>query len=507
MTHQIAELIDLPALQALMESLYRATGIKHALIDNQSRLLTAVGWEPVCTDFHRAHPASCERCLASDRYILTHLHAGPYVGYDCANGLVDYATPVVIDGEHVANVFTGQMFHAPPDLEFFRRQAAEFGFDEASYLEAVQRVQIVPRERMPDIMAFLVGLAQVLAQQGLARRRQLEAERELRQLNADLAGWVRERTEELSEKNRLLSQKILEHEQDQAALRHEMQFSDDSINSLPGIFYMLDEHAGFARWNRKFCEVSGYSHDEIARMHALDLFGSDVRPLIQARIMAVFELGESSVEAPLLTRDGRLIPHYFSGRRTSIDGRLYLVGLGIDITARKALEEELERQAHEDSLTGLATRRHFLELAELELARTRRYGCSLSFLMLDIDQFKEINDRYGHGVGDRVLQRFAEACRRTLRAVDVTGRIGGDEFAIILPETDVNQALDAAQRLRQSIAELEIPVHDGMPLRCTASIGVATLDSAIDSIDALFRQADEALYRAKKTGRNRVSMF
>ena len=129
MKYQISDLIDLPALQKLMDSFYEATGIIHALIDNDSRVLTASGWEPVCTDFHRENPRACQRCEASDRYVLDHLHDGTYVGYQCLNGLNDYAVPVVIGGEHLANVFTGQIFHAPPDLDFFRAQAAEFGFN------------------------------------------------------------------------------------------------------------------------------------------------------------------------------------------------------------------------------------------------------------------------------------------------------------------------------------------------------------------------------------------
>lgn len=507
MKYQISELIDLPALQSLMESLHRATGIKHALVDNDSQILTAVGWEPVCTDFHRANPKTCERCLESDRHILSHLHDGPYVGYDCPNGLVDYATPIVIDGEHVANIFTGQMFHSPPDLEFFRRQAKEFGFDEASYLAAVQRVPIVPRERMPDIMTFLVGLANMLAEQGLTRMRQLEAEKELRELNEELTERVRERTDELLARNSQLSQIIIRHEYTEDALRQEKQVSDDIINSLPGIFYMLDQHARFARWNRKLCEVTGYAHDEVGRMLAVQFFDSEDVPLIQERIVEVFQRGESSVEAALVTKDGRKIPHFFTGRRTHIGDQPYLIGQGIDITARKALEAELERQAHEDSLTGVATRRYFLQTAEQELARARRYRSPLSFLMLDIDRFKAINDRYGHSIGDRVLQQLADACRRTLRVVDIVGRMGGDEFAVILPETDGNQAKEAAQRLRQAIAGMAVPLHDGRSLRCTASIGATTVARPEESIDELLRQADEALYQAKIGGRDQVSAF
>ncbi|HYH22930.1 MAG TPA: EAL domain-containing protein [Azospirillum sp.] len=371
MRYQLSELIDLAGLQRLMESLYRATGINHALIDNDSRVLTAVGWEPVCTRFHRTNPGTCARCLESDRYILSHLHDGPYVGYACPNGLVDYATPVIIDGEHVANMFTGQMFHEPPDMGFFRRQAVAFGFAEDEYLTAVRRVRVIPRERMPDIMAFLVGLAQMLGLQGLTRLRQLEAEKDLRQFNEDLALRVRQRTEEVSEKNHLLSLEIAAQQRVEAALRQEKRFSDDLISSLPGIFYVLDTQGRFTRWNPAFCEVTRYSGEEMGRLNALDLFEGDAKALIAERIGKVFENGEAEAEAPLLTKDGRRIAYHFTGRRTVIDDAVYLVGLGIDISERLAAERR--RRESEDKLRGL------FELSPLGIALTDMDGRYIEF--------------------------------------------------------------------------------------------------------------------------------
>lgn len=179
MGKNISEIIDLPALQELMVSLYQATGISYALIDNDSKVLTAVGWQKVCAVFHRVNPDTCARCLESDKYILKHLHDGPYVGYKCPNGLYDYCTPVIIDNEHVANIFTGQMFHHPPDMAYFRRQAKEFGFEEKPYLDAVGQVSIIPEERMPAVMAFLANLASMLGTMGMLLLMQQETEKEL----------------------------------------------------------------------------------------------------------------------------------------------------------------------------------------------------------------------------------------------------------------------------------------------------------------------------------------
>ncbi|HJW24946.1 MAG TPA: PocR ligand-binding domain-containing protein [Rhodocyclaceae bacterium] len=334
MKYQISDLIDLPALQELMDSFYEATGIVHALIDNDSRVLTASGWEPVCTEFHRKNPRTCQRCEASDRYILDHLRDGPYVGYPCPNGLNDYAVPVIIGGEHLANIFTGQIFHAPPDLDFFRAQAAEFSFDQEPYLEAVRRVRVIPRERMPQIMAFLVKLAQMLAQQGITRLRQIEAERELR------------------ERNRQQAVELAQRQEAEAALRQEKQFSDDIIGSLPGIFYLLDTEGRLVRWNQRLAEVTGYRPEELAGMAAVQFFPPDQVPILKERMAAVFAGAKSAREYRLLTKDGRQIAHYLTGQRTSIGERSYLVGVGIDLSELKAAEAALEatREAHRQHL-------------------------------------------------------------------------------------------------------------------------------------------------------------
>lgn len=184
-----------------------------------------------------------------------------------------------------------------------------------------------------------------------------------------------------------------------------------------------------------------------------------------------------------------------------------LLGVTRDITQRKKVEQALEQLAQTDFLTNLANRRHFLALAEQELSRTARYGGPLSVLMIDLDHFKNINDTYGHKTGDVVLQRMAEVTRDTLRDVDVVGRLGGEEFAVVLPQTDRERALEVAERLRQTIADAVVPLEQGLPLRFTVSIGVTTLAGTSTNIDTLLSQADEALYQAKNAGRNRVCAY
>ena len=178
------------------------------------------------------------------------------------------------------------------------------------------------------------------------------------------------------------------------------------------------------------------------------------------------------------------------------------LAMATEIEQRKVLEAELKRLATTDVLTGVASRRSVLELLEHEIARSRREGEPLSLLALDIDNFKKINDAYGHAAGDEALKAFVGPCRLGLRASDIFGRSGGEEFLAVLVGADLYQAVGIADRLRQSVAALRLH-HGGRAFGITVSGGIAALGDG-EEIDSLLARADEALYQAKRSGRNRI---
>lgn len=242
--------------------------------------------------------------------------------------------------------------------------------------------------------------------------------------------------------------------------------------------------------------------------------------LTRLRAASRFRLAWVGISAALLlmvSRRALEFWHVYSGDQ--VDWLNAMTGLAISILMlygvyglrqlfdhMRKQEIELERQAHLDFLTGLRNRRAFFEQGELELSRAARQGTPLSVLILDIDLFKQVNDRYGHEVGDQALKALAAVSERTVRRIDILGRLGGEEFAVLLPGAAATAALEAAERLRQAIADEPIELDTGTTLAITVSIGVATLARmAPDTpLGDLLRRADVALYSAKSAGRNCV---
>lgn len=175
MQYQFSDLVDISRLQHVLNSFYMATGIPHGLFDCDHNLLSKIGWQDICTQFHRDCPQTECWCQQSDRYISNHLEEGLYVGYKCMNGLMDYATPIILEGQHLGTIFLGQFLHETPDEEYFRRQADAYGFNEEAYMQALRRVPIIPKEQIARIMDFYSQVGEILASIGLERKRQLEA--------------------------------------------------------------------------------------------------------------------------------------------------------------------------------------------------------------------------------------------------------------------------------------------------------------------------------------------
>jgi diguanylate cyclase (GGDEF)-like protein/PAS domain S-box-containing protein len=211
-------------------------------------------------------------------------------------------------------------------------------------------------------------------------------------------------------------------------------------------------------------------------------------------------------ERILLSKGDKEIPILKTVTSTTISGRVHLVESFLDITEIRKMQEELKILSTTDFLTGLYNRRHFLELFEKEFSRALRFDKKISFMMLDLDHFKKINDTYGHHAGDKALVTFSDLTKSLLRKYDILCRFGGEEFAIFCPETSTEEAALVAERIRKEIEKNTI-LYDGMEIKLTVSIGIAEFIHSDKEVDDIIKRADKALYKAKFSGRNNVCLL
>jgi diguanylate cyclase (GGDEF)-like protein len=314
---------------------------------------------------------------------------------------------------------------------------------------------------------------------------------------------------------RWIPQELRERERVERELTEKTRLLETTLNSIEQGFVVWDENDRLLICNQRYREFLDCPKDDVKpgtrmidilrRQAEYGAYGEgEPEALAQARFEKVTRLRESGEEV-LALPTGRVV----YGRRSTVKGLGHLTTL-TDITALKKVEtalreseERLQRLADTDPLTGIRNRRSFLEQGERELNRARRRNRTISLLMMDLDHFKRINDTHGHAVGDAVLKRFVAMCQGTLRDHDIFGRLGGEEFAVILTDDDIDGAAKVAERLRRISEDLRVDTASG-PIGFTVSIGVSECGGPSETLEAGLHRADNALYTAKSDGRNRV---
>lgn len=308
MKYKLQDLIDMEHFQNLQDRLNEIYSFPSSIIDNDGNVLTATAWQDVCTKFHRANKA-CEReCIKSDQYIRDHRHeAAPAVSYLCPHGLVDNATPIIIDGIHYGNFFTGQFFLDKPDLAFFRAQARKYGFDEEAYLDAVQKVPIWTQEQLNNYLFFIKGLIAVISESGLTKLKEIK--------NRKLI--------EISEK------------------RHR-----SILKSAMDGYWLTDTEGRLLEVNDAYCSMSGYSEDELLTMRVSDLEATEDSELVAEHLQTVVLQESDRFESTHRRKDGTVFDIEVSIQfRPEKEGQC--VCFLRDITEQKKAEKDL-KESEED---------------------------------------------------------------------------------------------------------------------------------------------------------------
>lgn len=333
--------------------------------------------------------------------------------------------------------------------------------------------------------AALIGIA-AFAHRQLQRRRQ--ALDDLAEANQRLEGRVIARTEEL---------------------RHSEARARTFLHTAIDAVVVIDAQGIIVEYNPAAERMFGRSAAEVTGKGLELLMPADMGATHRGFVQSASETDQVRLmnrgrEVLARHKDGHLFPIEVTVGSSGHPGSRLHVGIIRDIRERKATEQELLRLATTDGLTGLLNRRAFNTEADALIALARRYRHPLSLLVLDVDRFKSINDRFGHPAGDAVLRSLATTLNGALRGCDVVGRLGGEEFAIVLPETPPDGAQELGERLLAAVRTGPVPWGEQV-LGLTISIGLAWMDAGgNDDLEHLLKRADEALYRAKNSGRDRL---
>jgi PAS domain S-box-containing protein len=296
----------------MLDSLNELYSFPSAIIDNNGNILIATAWQDVCIKFHRVHPRSEKECKLSDQYISAHLHeANPAVFYRCPHGLFDCATPIVIGGKHLGNFFTGQIFLEKPDIEYFRKQASHYGFDELSYLEAVEKVPVRTQEQLDKFLTVVRSMVKVLVTIG--------------------------------------SEKLKEIKNRETIRENEERFKN-LFESAPDAIFLADIETGIiVDANYAASKLLGKPVAEIIGMHHLQLHPQRIehhtRETFHNHAKGEKEIGEiPSIENIVIRSDGTEIPVEIVASTITIDGKHIIQGIFRDITRQKKAENNLRIQ-------------------------------------------------------------------------------------------------------------------------------------------------------------------
>lgn len=339
MANNILSLLDFERINTLLEGFNKITGFVTAILDLDGNVLSKSGWRHLCTHYHRINPLTAGLCKISDTELANNMAAGEkYHCYKCLNGLFNVAVPLMVDGEHIANLFSGQFFFEKPERDFFAQQAIQYGFDQEKYLQALDEVPIIPEEKMKPALQFLLGMTELIVEMAL------------KQLEQNVLN------EALQQKQNELNIQYLELQQAKDDAQHSEKYLQSIINAIGDPVFVKDEHSSILLANDAFCSLF-----ELQRNHIIGkTLAEDVAPHERDSFLAidrqVLDNGLEKINEESITiRGGQT--RIISTRKTRFIGKnntKFLVGVIHDISRNKQVEEAL-RQSEANYRTLIET--------------------------------------------------------------------------------------------------------------------------------------------------------
>ena len=526
-TSKLVAALDFTRLNTLFENFLQVMNVPIALIDLQGKVLASSRWQRACIQFHRQSETTLQRCLESDRDLALQLEQGKnYSIYRCRNGLTDCATPIILDGEHIANLLIGQFFLHEPEQAYFNAQAEVAGFNKADYLAALAEVPIVDEAKLPAMLNMLASLALRITELSLANNRYLQSLQQTEQ-------QVLQRTQELTLQNQILSQ-ISEGAALKAVLNNlVLQVEKLHPDMLCSILLMADDEKTLRHgaapslpdaYNEAIDGVVigiGVGSCGTAAFTGETVIVSDIssHPYWQP-YLALAEIAQVKAcwSQPVKNARGKVLGTFAIYHRQATEPSAQLLekiktygNLAELAISRSLSSEQIRHLAFYDDLTGLANRRLLEEHMLQAMANSQRSQKYCGLMFIDLDNFKPVNDIYGHRVGDTLLQDVARRLQSVVRSADTVARFGGDEFIVLLRDIDIDtkrsqqQIQLVAAKIAQELSR-PFPLNDNSMHQGACSIGLVLFKGDTDC-DELLRRADTAMYQAKRSGQNQPCWY
>ncbi|WP_423185310.1 PocR ligand-binding domain-containing protein [Alishewanella sp. d11] len=510
---------DLQSLNAIFDSFCKVVGVTIALIDLNGKVLASSRWQRACMHFHRVAPDTQQRCYESDLDLSQQMLAGKdYALYRCKNGLTDCVAPLVVDHEHIANLFIGQFLLSAPDNAFFAAQAQQSGFDTTDYMQAIAEIPIIQESSLPALLELVSALANHIA-------RLCKANHKNQQFIDSIAQQINERTQELQMQNAILS--MISQDEPLSRILHALVqlLEAEHAEVLCSILLLNAEtktlHLGAApslpkAYNDALegvaigpavgsCGVAAYT-GKISYAEDI-LTHPNWQPFLELAKLAGVRACWSK---PIINSHGEVLGTFALYHREpkipaesvleKVEVYSHLAEVAI---SRHQANQKIRHLALFDGLTHLPNRTYLYERLEQAMAYSQRNKQYCALLFIDLNNFKPINDHYGHSVGDAVLVETATRLLTQVRQTDTVARFGGDEFIVLLTNLDEAPEL-AAQQAQLLKAKLKHILQQPYQLPSTttvhqssASIGLVTFQGQQLSIDALLQAADTAMYQEK----------
>jgi diguanylate cyclase (GGDEF)-like protein/PAS domain S-box-containing protein len=472
----LAQLVNFSQMNDVFSSYLEVIGLPVAIIDLDGLVLASSNWQRLCMEFHRTNQGTLARCIESDTSLSRQMQEGKaYAIYRCQNGLTDCATPIIIEGHHIANLFIGQFFLNPPDLKEFEMRCAEFSFDHVSYFQALAEVPIIEEEKIPAILKMLVGFASLIASQSLAEHRAIIAYKSVEK-------QVAERTQLLTEA---------------------LDFNESILLNSPLPIGVYAANGQCILANDAHCKLVGATRDTLLSRNFNNIVSWQESGLLDSCRVALAQHNSQHGEMHVVTSFGNEIWLEYQVSPAKLNGEDHVLVQFVDLTQRKKLEDELRQFAFHDSLTRLPNRRLLLDRMEQAFRTSKRQNSYGAVLFVDLNKFKQLNDQHGHDVGDRLLVEVAHRLQNLMRESDTVARIGGDEFVVLLEglgeEPDEASAQAAAVAVKiHAVLRMEYVLGDILH-HGSASVGLRLFLGDDGDPDQILKEADAAMYK-EKTG-------